>query len=294
MGIYLSVGKSDFKVSIRFTAREKDILRRAKMENETLYDAEGRRWGLPLSDFMEGKDYYFGRRHDMSGGEAFGMYQRFLDWHSDRLQARIKDLERQFLAAGISLADDMTVYPDRKTLTIPHDIPHDVPHPIQQPTPYTVRKMEASIERKPHTYTTWFGLGKEKQSGSDIIVTAHFSEVEKEIIKRGALHDYVVYEYPIDPVVYADWEAAREKWLREGQGAGGYLGSCKTFPGAIPSLLVSNFLQAPTQAIHPGWKWQDDVSMMNTENEIEENFKKLRTLIEAVEQHPTGKRTLDL
>lgn len=154
--------------------------------------------------------------------------------------------------------------------------------------------MEVTIERKPHVYKTWFGLGKEKQSGTDIVITAQFTEVEKEIIKRGALRDYAIYEHPIDQEAYARWEAAREKWLREGQGAGGYLGSCKTFPDAIPSLLVANFLQAPTQTIHPGWKWQDDISMMNTENQIEENFKKLRTLVEAVEQHPTGKRTLEL
>lgn len=154
--------------------------------------------------------------------------------------------------------------------------------------------MKVSMERKPHYYTTWFGLGKQKQDGHDIVITAHFTEVEKEIIKRGALSTYIIYEHPIDPVEYARWQAAREKWLREGQGAGGYLGSCKTFPDALPDLLVANFLQASMQTIHPGWKWQDDISMMNAERQIEENFKKLRTLIQAVEQHPTGKKSFEL
>jgi len=39
---------------------------------------------------------------------------------------------------------------------------------------------------------------------------------------------------------------------------------------------------------------QDDFEFMSVENKVEKNVRELKQLIDAVVQHPTGKRTIEL
>ena len=152
--------------------------------------------------------------------------------------------------------------------------------------------MQITIDRKPRMYTTWFGLGSQKQAGIAIEVSIFLTEVEKEIIKRGALGDQMIYEHPNDKEQYDGWEKARQKRLREGQGAGGYLGGLKTFPRYQRSRLASHFLETPTHTIEP--YQQDEFHLMSVEKELVRNIRQLKYVIEAVAQHPTGKKTFEL
>lgn len=157
--------------------------------------------------------------------------------------------------------------------------------------------MKISIESKPNIRTTssWFGLVKprEYQDGTNIHVTVHFTEEEKEIIRRNTtLQDMLIFEHPNDEVLYNEWLEAREKRLREGGGAGGALADQKNYPRYRLSRLVSHFIENPTQVIGP---IGDDVYLVTSKKEVEDNLVKLKGYITTIsEHHPPGKRELDL
>lgn len=243
-------GRRYIELGVEFSEQERKAITSHHLEGETfcrVWRQQDDENGMPIGDGTWGVVTV----HDVMGRRIFDPYdqndagfsavENELRGFARKLQARIDGLtvpspkvDRPVVAAPTARA--ATSQPRNTAASPPVDIRE--------------RRMRVTIERKPRMYTTWFGLGSQKQSGTNIEVSLVLTEVDKEIIKRAALGSHVVYEYPIDQEDYAQWQAAREKWLREGQGAGGYLGSCKTYPNAKPSLLVANFLQAPTP---PQW-----------------------------------------
>lgn len=133
---------------------------------------------------------------------------------------------------------------------------------------------------------------------SFIRVTVLFTEAEKEVIRRADLGEQMVYEHPQDKPDYEEWQRAREKRLREGQGAGGYLGGTRNFPRYRQSKMLHHFIENPVQDIRP-YKF-DDLSFLSIERAVEENLRHLKAAISSIEQgiiqveQTGGKKTLEL
>lgn len=141
--------------------------------------------------------------------------------------------------------------------------------------------MQISIERKPHMYKSWFGLGKWKQWGNDFVIEAQFTEVEKEIIKRAQLRDHIIWEDPRDLANYQNElgnDAIRRSKMSVGWAIFDELTSSKP-KRYVNTRFTEHFVNQPVQTIRP--YLQDDFAMMSVERQIKENFTKLKGLIDA-------------
>lgn len=145
--------------------------------------------------------------------------------------------------------------------------------------------MQISIERKPHMYKSWFGLGKYKQWGDDIVIEARLTEVEKEIIKRAKLGNHIIWEDPRDLANYQDQLGSAAIRRSKMSAVGAMFSEMTTAdpPRYVKTRFTQHFLENPIQTIHPFE--QDAFVMMTVERQIKENFTKLKNLTDAVLNH---------
>lgn len=158
--------------------------------------------------------------------------------------------------------------------------------------------MRVSIERAEDTltYTTWFGLGPTHTRRNPFVrVTIHFSEEEKEIIKRAPLTEFLVFEHPGDEHAYRMVEEANHERRAKLSAVGAFFDEMTQDenPRYRKSKMVRHFLESPTIDI---WPWEEgEMVLNNIEAAVESNLQELKKNIERLSAaHPASKRDFEL
>ena len=129
--------------------------------------------------------------------------------------------------------------------------------------------MKVTIQRKPIMTGRLFGKAKEHPTEKYIYLSVIFTEEEKEIIKRGLMETY--FEFP-------------ENTVSEG--------GSRNFPFF---LFFNPDYQNEDGFFFPFYpRNQNEMSYMNTEKAVENMLRTLSDMIKNLQQHPTGKKELDL
>jgi hypothetical protein len=144
--------------------------------------------------------------------------------------------------------------------------------------------MKVSIERKRPMVKKLFGGTKEADYES-ALVTIHFSEEEKAIIKQNRLEDRLVYEHPSDE---SDYEEGQQTAMDH---PNSYAGTHPP-PRYKQSRFVGHFLQAPTQEVYS--RLDTPMRFAEIQKTVENNLRELKKLMEGIQSFPTDKKDFEL
>lgn len=144
--------------------------------------------------------------------------------------------------------------------------------------------MKVSIERKQPMLKKLFGGTKEADYESGF-VTIQFSEEEKEIIKQNRLHDKIVYEHPEDE---SNYERGQQRAMEHPDS---YAGKHPP-PRYKQSRFVHHFLEEPTQEVYS--RLDTPMRFAQIQQEVENNLRELKKLMESIQLFPTDKKDFDL
>lgn len=144
--------------------------------------------------------------------------------------------------------------------------------------------MNVSIERKRPMVKKLFGGTKEADYESGL-VTIHFSEEEKAIIRQNRLEDRLVYEHPEDE---SDYEEGQQTAMAN---PNSYAGKHPP-PRYKRSRFVGHFLQGPTQEVYA--RLDTPMRFAEIQKTVENNLRELKKLMEGIQSFPTDKKEFDL